>query len=164
MIFTGHAELTIDAKQRMAIPAKHRARHNAERDGAAWYCVPWGRRKLMLYTEKRFEEMAERGEFTLTPDDETSDRASNFFGMCERLEPDSAGRIIIPAGHKKIAGIGESVVVVGCGKYLEVWDHDAWVNGLEERFDSLKKEINQSGTKSKQPGTQDANPEHTKGQ
>jgi len=158
MIFTGHAELTIDAKQRLAIPAKHRSRHNPERDGSAWYCVPWGRRKLMLYTEKRFEEMAEKGDFTLTPDDETSDKASNFFGMCERLEPDSAGRIIIPQGHKKLAGIGENVVVVGCGKYLEVWNQESWTNGLEERFEGLKREMNKANSKEDPKGKQDATP------
>lgn len=158
MIFTGHAELTIDAKQRLAIPAKHRARHNAERDGAAWYCVPWGREKLMLYTEKRFEEMVEKGEFTLTPDEETSERASNFFGMCERLEPDSAGRIIIPQSHKRIAGIGENVAMIGCGKYLELWNQEAWDRGQEKRFESLKSSVGLANRKEEPKGPQDAAP------
>jgi MraZ protein len=126
MIFTGHAELTIDAKQRLAIPAKHRAGLTAERDGTAWYSFPSGKGKITLYTEKRFIEVAEKGDFTLTPTEAESQRASAFFGMCERIEPDSANRIVIPRMHKSISQLGDEVVMVGCGKYLEIWDKSLW--------------------------------------
>ncbi|MBS0197076.1 MAG: hypothetical protein JSR77_09975 [Planctomycetes bacterium] len=152
MIFTGHAELTIDAKQRLAIPAKHRARMTPERDGNAWYCVPWGGKKLMLYTEKRFEEMAEKGDFSLTPDPEVASVASNYFGMCERLETDSAGRINIPRHHQDMTGIGNEVVMVGCGKYLEVWDKAEWENGLKERFAALPALVKKIGGGPTAPG------------
>ena len=98
MIFTGHAELTIDPKQRLAIPAKHRALLNPEKDGNAWYCVPFQKR-LMLYTQARFTELAEKGEATLTPREEEAGLEAAFFGLTERLEMDSAGRITIPRLH-----------------------------------------------------------------
>ena len=41
MLFTGHSEHTIDAKLRLAIPAKYRNNLTPERDGLAWFCVPW---------------------------------------------------------------------------------------------------------------------------
>ncbi len=41
MHFTGYSEHTIDAKQRLAIPAKYRAQWDDKRDGTAWYGVPW---------------------------------------------------------------------------------------------------------------------------
>jgi MraZ protein len=126
MIFTGHAELTIDAKQRLAIPAKHRAGLTAEKDGTAWYSFPSGKGKLTLYTEKRFTEVAEKGEFNLTPTEAEADRASKFFSMCERIEPDSANRIVIPRMHRTISELGDDVVMVGCGKYLEVWNRSLW--------------------------------------
>jgi MraZ protein len=126
MIFTGHAELTIDAKQRLAIPSKYRQRLTAEADGTAWYCLPYGENKLVLYTERRYEEMAEQGAFTLTPDANESKRASAFFGITERIDPDSAGRIIIPRLHREIAQLGDDVVMVGCGKYIEIWDKAVW--------------------------------------
>jgi MraZ protein len=137
MIFTGHAELTIDAKQRLAIPAKHRALINPEKDGAAWYCVPWSNRRLMLYTETRFKELAEKGEATLTPREEEAGLEANFFGLTERLEMDSAGRITIPRLHLDLTKIGTEVVMIGAGRRLEVWDKQAWSPGLEDRFASL---------------------------
>lgn len=150
MIFTGHAELNIDAKQRLAIPAKHRARLTPERDGTAWYCVPCGDKKLALYTEKRFEEIVEKGELTLTRNEAESMLASTFFGMCERIEPDAAGRIVIPRLHKDTAGLGDEVVMVGCGKYLEIWDRAVWAAQFMNQFKnlpSLVNEVNNRGAK-----------------
>ncbi len=137
MIFTGHAELTIDAKQRLAIPSKYRGLLRPERDGTAWYCVPWSGGRLMLYTEGRFNELAERGEATLTPGEDEAGLEANFFGLTERLEMDSAGRINIPRQHLSLTGIGTEVVMIGSGRRLEVWNREAWTAGLEDRFKSL---------------------------
>lgn len=43
MLFTGQAEITIDAKQRLAIPSKFRARlpKDQTEDKTSWFCVPW---------------------------------------------------------------------------------------------------------------------------
>ena len=40
MIFTGYYEHTIDAKHRLAIPAKFRSRLDPQRDGTALVMVP----------------------------------------------------------------------------------------------------------------------------
>jgi len=137
MIFTGHAELVIDSKQRVAIPAKYRARLTPEKDGTAWYLVPYGQNKLVLYTEKRFEEISEQGDFTLTPNESESIRASTFFGMTERIDPDSASRIVIPRLHREIARLGDNVVMVGCGKYLEIWDKGEWETTFLPKFKNM---------------------------
>lgn len=150
MIFTGHAELVIDGKQRLAIPAKYRARLTAEKDGTAWYCVPYGQSRLMLYTEKRFEEISEQGAFTLTPDARERERASTFYGMTERIEPDSAARIVIPRLHREVAKLGDDVVMVGCGKYLEVWDKGEWDATFLPKFKdmpALAKELSEGSGK-----------------
>lgn len=39
---------------------------------------------------------------------------------------DSRGRITISSNLKDEAGLRSKVVVVGCGKDLEVWDNAAW--------------------------------------
>jgi len=136
MIFTGHAALTIDAKLRLAIPAKHWALLS-EGDGNVWYCVPWSKKRLMLYTQARFHELAEKGEATLTPGEEEAGLEANFFGLTERLEMDSAGRITVPRVHLDLTKIGTEVVMIGAGRRLEVWDKEAWSPGLEDRFAAL---------------------------
>jgi len=56
VLFTGHSLNSIDAKHRLSIPAKVRAQWKEERDGAAWYCVPWPGGILRLYTEAAFTQ------------------------------------------------------------------------------------------------------------
>jgi MraZ protein len=155
MIFTGHAELTIDAKQRVAIPAKYRAKLTPESDGSAWYCVPYGEKKLVLYTEKRFEEIAEQRDFKLMPDPVESELASKFFGMCERIDPDAAGRIVIPRLHREMAELGDDVVMIGCGKYIEIWDRKVWTETYlpgAKQLQSRVAEISDRSNKDAKPG------------
>ncbi len=137
LLFTGQAEVSIDAKQRLAIPAKFRGMWDEARDGSAWYAVPWGD-SIRLYTERRFEELASQGPQSLLPSPEEAALESDFFGLAERLAPDSAGRVLIPKPMLESAGLRSSeVVVIGARNRLEVRDKDAWNKTLPNRLASL---------------------------
>ncbi len=155
MLFTGHAELTIDAKQRLAIPAKYRAQWDEARDGKAWYCVPWPGGVLRLYTESRFAALAERGEHTLTPGQDEADLEADLYGFAERVEMDSAGRIVIPRAHLELARLCTEVVVIGARNRLEVRDRAAWTATTAERFNKLPTLVARIESKRGSPGTRD---------
>lgn len=137
MLFTGHAELTIDAKQRLAIPSKYRSQWDNDRDGQAWYCVPWPDGSLRLFTERRFEALAEQGEHSLTPGQDEAALEAQLFGFAERIEMDSAGRITLPKSHLELAGLSSDVVVLGARNRLEVRDRSKWTQNLGEKFAQL---------------------------
>ncbi|MCW5769398.1 MAG: hypothetical protein KIT19_12015 [Phycisphaeraceae bacterium] len=144
MLFTGHSELTIDAKLRLQIPAKYRNAWEESRDGKAWYCVPWPGGIVRLYSEACFEELASQGlsgaRATLTPDQDVADLEADLFSLAERIEPDSAGRIALPRLHLELAGLGGGgieVVVIGAGNRLEVRDRASWKQTLAQRFARL---------------------------
>ncbi len=144
MLFTGHSELTIDAKMRLQIPAKYRNAWDEARDGKAWYCVPWPGGIVRLYSETCFEGLASQGaggrRATLTPDQDAADLEADLFSLAERIEPDSAGRIALPKQHLELAGLGaggSEVVVIGAGNRLEVRDRAAWQQTLAQRFARL---------------------------
>jgi MraZ protein len=138
VLFTGHSENTIDSKLRLAIPAKYRNQVNPETDGAAWYCVPWPGGILRVYTERGFEQLASRGESSLTPGEDEADLEAQLFGFAERLEADAQGRITVPKLHLELAGLTSSdVVIVGARNRLEVRDRAAWQAGQAERFSAL---------------------------
>lgn len=137
MLFTGHAELTIDAKQRLAIPSKYRSQWDTSRDGSAWFCVPWPDGSLRLYTEKRFESLAEQGEHSLTPGQDEAALEAELYGFAERIEMDSAGRITLPKSHLELAGLSSDVVVLGARNRLEVRDRGRWMQTRDERFAQL---------------------------
>lgn len=138
MLFTGTSEHSIDAKLRLAVPAKYRNQWNPSRDGAAWFCVPWPTaRHLRLYTEGAFAKMAEQLPASLAPPTSLAEFDASFFGYAERLELDSAGRLMIPKLHMQLTGLTNEVVIVGARTHLEVRDREAWMQGLATRFDAL---------------------------
>ena len=130
MLFTGEAELTIDAKQRLAIPAKYRSQWDPEKDGKAWICVPVKELGLLrLYPELSFERIARAqhaGKETLTPTTEQAEAEARFFSKAERIEPDSAGRLCLPKQHLDSVGLAGEVVVIGARERPQGRAREAW--------------------------------------
>ncbi|MEO1009033.1 MAG: hypothetical protein AAFX79_10720 [Planctomycetota bacterium] len=139
MLFTGYAEHTIDAKQRLALPKKHRAQWDAESQGETWYCVPWPSGVLRLYPKKVFERLAEQSAESLTPNEDEGELEATLFGLAEELSVDGQGRIVVPKDHLEMAGLGKAVVVVGVRNRLEVHDQDEWRSARRDRFAALPK-------------------------
>lgn len=145
MLFTGQQDLNIDAKQRLAIPAKYRAQMDPARDGNAWYVVPWPGGVLRLFTEAKFAELAEREEQSLMPGEDAAALEADFFSLAERVEMDSAGRVVLPKGHLELAGLGTEVVVIGAKNRLEVRDRQTWNATLPDRFNKLATRAERNG-------------------
>lgn len=139
MIFTGQTELTIDAKGRLAIPARYRSRWDPARDGTGWMCLPWPEDggMLRLFPERRFEVLGDLGESTLTPVGDEGALESRLFSLAELLEMDSAGRVRIPTEHRDLVGLPSEVVVIGARNRLEVRSREAWKRARAEAFASL---------------------------
>jgi len=137
MLFTGFAEHTIDAKLRLAIPRKHRARWDPDRDGPTWYCVPWPKAILRLYPSAVFHRLADLSAETLTPDEDQGELEATLFGLAEELNVDAQSRLALPKDHLTMTGLGRAVVVVGVRNRLEVHDQERWQRERDDRFKAL---------------------------
>lgn len=137
MLFTGHYEHAIDAKQRLAIPAEIRAQWRNEVDGAAWYAAPWVGKVIRLFTESSFRRHAADYQRGLTPDQDEAELITTLFGLSARLETDAAGRIRLPEDMLKLADLGTEVVLVGAGEWLEIRDREEWRRKKSERLRQL---------------------------
>ncbi len=121
MIFAGHYEHTIDAKNRLAIPARFRSRLDPERDGAGFYVSPGQPpTTLWLYTERHFERLAQRPQSALIPDDDQLRFEQVFFPWAELVELDSQGRILVPEKMLRRSGLDREVVICGVRDHLEI--------------------------------------------
>jgi len=134
VLFTGEYEHTIDAKNRLAIPADIRGRWRSERDGGAWFAVPWVGGVIRLYTERAFEDRAASGRLTLTPEEDEAELQATLFGLTARVEMDSAGRVRFPDDMLALVGLGSEVVLIGAGDRLEVRERSAWRAGRRDRL------------------------------
>ena len=142
MPFTGQAEAIIDAKQRLAIPAKFRSRWSPETDGETWYCVPWPQDGVLrLYTERQFESMplAQGVTSSLTPDQNLADLQVAIYGNAEQLNVDANNRIRLQAWQLELVAMPKEVMVIGAGDRLEIRSKEQWRREMQQRFNDLRR-------------------------
>lgn len=146
MPFTGQAEAIIDAKQRLAIPAKFRSRWNPETDGPTWYCVPWPQDGVLrLYTERQYESMplAQGVTSSLTPDQNLADLQTAIYGNSEQLNVDANNRIRLQAWHLELVAMPKDVMIIGAGDRLEIRSQEQWKRERQQRFNDLRRLVDQ---------------------
>ena len=131
MAFRGHYEHSLDAKDRLTVPARFRS---ALADGVVLSkgfdpCV-W------LQTTEAFERLSDRFLSPHSPFGRDARRLRRrFHGGSFDEKLDSAGRLRIPKPLIEHAGLSGSCVVIGAGEYLEVWDAAAWARQEQELDD-----------------------------
>ena len=122
MAFRGTFDYSLDAKNRLTVPARFRA---ALSDGVVLAkrvagCVAvWRPDDYDAYMQAALERF-----HPMSPEAEQLQRF--FSANAHDTELDSAGRIGVPAFLLDHAGLGKEVVVTGAGQCLEVWDRQAW--------------------------------------
>jgi MraZ protein len=136
-VFTGEYEYTIDAKQRLAIPADVRSQLDEERHGRAFYAVPGPNGALWLWPEVTFEQMSGAAEQSLLPAEEMMEFEELLYSQAARVSLDKAGRVRVPERLLQSAGIGQRVVILGVKDHLELRDPGAWA---ARRRDKLAKQ------------------------
>ena len=132
-MFSGEFKHTLDTKNRLFIPAKHR-----EELGESFMVAKSIRENcLKVYSMAEWEEY-------ISPILKMERKASEailraLHRDAAQVSADAQGRIVVPAPRVEYAGITKTAVVVGCGKYAEIWseeNYEAMVNG--ENMEDIK--------------------------
>lgn len=121
-MFIGEFTVSMDAKGRIAIPAKFRSLLNASA------VVTRGLdRSLLLYPKKEWEELAKK--LSGLPITKSDSRAvsRHFLAGAFDAELDKQGRMMIPDYLRKFASLTKRVVVAGLYNRIEIWDEQAWL-------------------------------------
>ncbi len=133
MAFRGHYEHSLDAKNRLSIPARFRASFSA---GVVLAKDP--ETCVAVWTPDSHESIIERALGGLNPMASEYRKLSRFYqGNSFEIELDGSGRVTLPQPLMAHAAIEKEVVVVGVGDHLEVWDRERW----ESEQQSLDAEI-----------------------
>lgn len=117
-LFQGSAQISLDAKGRMTVPARHRDTLLATCEGRVTVTRhPDG--CLMLFPRPVWEQHKER--IAAWP---TAARAFQriFLGSADDLEMDSAGRVLLPATLRQATGLQKELMLMGMGSHFEIWD------------------------------------------
>ena len=127
-MFLGEYEHTIDAKGRMAVPARFRA----QMDRGAVISKGMGT-CLSVYTLERWEEKSQELVAGKSSDD-LRDFERRIYPSASEVELDGQGRMIIPAKLRAYAQLGSEVTVAGVRDHFEIWDRAIW-QSYQERLD-----------------------------
>lgn len=115
--FTGEFAHTLDAKGRLALPARYRSRFE---QGVV--ITPGVEPCLYIYPMEAWEAKARQIEEKHLNATQRRQVERLFFGSATELELDAQGRIIIPAKDRERAGLGTEVFIVGARDRLELWN------------------------------------------
>ncbi|MBV1960092.1 MAG: division/cell wall cluster transcriptional repressor MraZ [Alcanivorax sp.] len=139
-MFRGLNTINMDAKGRLAIPAKYRERLAELCDGHLVVTIDTEERSLLVYPMNEWE-VIEKQIAALPSFDKRARRIQRLLiGHASDVEIDGSGRILLPAALREYAGLEKETVLIGQGKKLELWSKDAWEGTREEYLDEANDE------------------------
>ncbi len=132
-MFRGASTLNMDAKGRIAIPARYRETIVSRSAGNLVLTVNNTRERcLWLFTLDEWEKV----EAKLVELSSFNKRAQSLkrllIGYASDCEIDGAGRLRIAAPLIEFAGLTKQVVLIGQGNKFELWDDALWKAKCEE--------------------------------
>ena len=124
MAFRGTFDYSLDAKNRLTIPAKFRASLS---DGVV--LAKGIERCVQVWTPSDFEAYTGSALQGVHPLSADARKLTRFFSANSLdTDLDAAGRVMVPAFLLEHAALRKEVVVTGAGECLEVWDRGAWTD------------------------------------
>ena len=121
-VFTGEYHHTIDAKGRLAVPARFRS----ELAGESYVCR-WLEGCLAIFPRTAWEQLAGQvGGLARIGDARARELARSLFSSAYEFELDSQGRVLVPANLRELAGLATEAVVVGLNDHVELWEPGRW--------------------------------------
>ena len=120
-MFFGQYEHTIDEKGRLTIPARFR-----EELEEGVYITLGFEDNLMCMSQHNFNVLSHslRSHNIMDPSARELRRLFYSFGVL--IEPDKAGRILIPQNLRDMVNLDMNVVITGAGDYFEIWSATQW--------------------------------------
>ena len=125
-MFTGSTQMALDGKGRLAIPARQRERLAALCGGHLVVTADPTSGCLLLYPYPEWEIVAARLNALPSLDPIAKELKRLVIGSAEEVEPDGAGRILLPPMLRRFAKLEKSVALVGQGEKFEIWDDASW--------------------------------------
>lgn len=139
-VFRGINTVTLDAKGRVAIPARYRDRLNEAAAGQVVATVD-RERCLLLYPLPEWEEIERKLTRLPSLNPQVRKLLGLLLGHATELELDGHGRILLPQMLRDFARLERRAVLVGQGNKFELWDEQRWIDRreswLEEDSDAV---------------------------
>ncbi len=134
-MFRGVQHINMDAKGRLAMPARQREPLLSRCEGQIVITIDTQSNCLAIYPLPEWERIEKeiQGLPALKPAVKRFQRL--MLGYATDLELDNSGRILLPQSLREYAQLDKKLVLVGQGNKLELWSEALW---LAEREQALR--------------------------
>lgn len=125
-MFQGETAISVDDKGRLAIPTAYREQVvQACGNRLVLTYNPFEQGCLWIFPQPEWERV--RDQVNALPSVKAVHRAlqMKLVGAAAQVEPDGAGRILLPASQRAAAGIEKRAVLLGMGNKFELWSEQA---------------------------------------
>lgn len=136
-MFRGINNLALDAKGRLAMPARYRERLLESCSGRLIVTVEFDP-CLLVYPLPEWEKIEEKLVALPSMNKQARTLQRRMIGHATECEIDSQGRIRLPGILQEQAGLEKKVVMIGQGKKFEIWDESVWQGNQTAWLDDIK--------------------------
>lgn len=121
----GQAELTLDSKGRLIVPARYR---DAVLERCGGHLVITGDAVgcLLVYPLPDWEVIQQKLEGLSNLDPRVRELQRRLIGFASDTEMDAAGRLLVSPELRRYAQLEKAVVLVGQGNKFELWNQEQW--------------------------------------
>ena len=138
-LFCREYRYSLDSKNRIFIPAKYR-----EILGESFIITRKLDPCLAIYTHEEWQKYSDK--IKALPDSVAMELKEFIFPKTLVAEPDSQGRVIIPADLKDHAELDKNAVIIGVGDHAQIWSETMWEEREKKRdLASLRELMRQLG-------------------
>jgi MraZ protein len=137
-MFRGVNQINLDAKGRMAIPARYREQISTCCCGQMVATIDTEERCLLLYPLHEWETIQEKIE-SLPSFNPAARRIQRLLiGHAADVDMDSSGRLLLSAPLREYAGLDKKIVLLGQGRKFEIWSEARWLETREEYLQDVE--------------------------
>ena len=123
-MFQGASALNLDAKNRLAIPSRHREALVSGDGQIVMTAHPHG--CLLVYPIPAWEPIRDQVLRAPSLDPRAALLKRLLVGYAQEEALDNAGRVLIKPELRKYAGLEKQVWLVGQGSHFELWSDESW--------------------------------------
>lgn len=131
-MFQGAAALSLDGKNRLAIPARHRAALALISEDLVLTAHP--HRCLLIYPLPAWEPIRDKVLSASSLEQHSALLKRLFVGFAMEERIDAAGRILVAPELREFAQLDKRVWLVGQGNHFELWSDEGWKKQQEAIF------------------------------
>lgn len=125
-MFRGANAINLDAKGRLAMPARYRDRLLGACGGQLVATIGLDDRCLWIYPQAEWDEIEQKLGNLPNVNPQVVRMQRLLIGNANDIELDSNGRFVVPPLLREYAGLDKKVMLVGQVHKFELWSEDAW--------------------------------------